>query len=249
MSTVSKAFEILSMFSKYKSEITLAEVVKVSGFSKTSAHRLLNSLVAEKSLTKSSRPARYSLGPKLFELGSLFTLHLEFPRVVLPYLVEVSKKAHGTAYLAVVDGYEALYLERVEWKHNYQGHLVLKGGRLPLTEGAGPLMLLAGMSDERIAEVVAAKGFTQHTEYSLMDLEQLMIVVSEIRHRGCAVRYDVLSRFGGSVAVPIFNKQKIVAAISVAGINREYTDEKILNKKIAILRENATLVSRDLGYS
>ena len=248
MSTVSKAFKILNMFSKYKSEITLAEVVKLSGFSKTSAHRLLNSLVAEKCLTKLSKPAKYSLGPKLFELGSLFSLHLEFPRVVLPYLVEVSKKAHGTAYLLVVDGDEALYLERVEWKHDYQGYLVLKGGRLPLTEGAGPLVLLSGMSDQRIADIVSAKGFTQHTEHSLMNLEQLMIVVDEIRHRGYAVRYDVLSRFGGSVAVPIYNKQKIVAAISVAGINQEYTDEKILNKKIAILRENAALASRDLGY-
>ena len=66
-----RAFSILGSFSLDKKEQTLSELSRAAGLAKSTCHRLVSTLIAFGYLTYDESSKYYSLGPKLFELGSV----------------------------------------------------------------------------------------------------------------------------------------------------------------------------------
>lgn len=249
MKTVIKAFKILDLFNRETPVITLSEAVSKTGFSKTTTHGLLKTLLSLNCLTKNHDNASYRLGPKLFEFGSLFIHQLSLPQIAMPYLKKIAQKTGDTAFLCVPDNNEALCLERVEGGNFVRAIILLKGGRLPLHTGTTPLSLLSGLDDEEIVKVIKAKGFKRYTDNTIQDMDQLMEKVQKVRRDGYAVSWEDLVIGIASVGAPIYDHhKKIVASISVAGLIQGFGQDRI-EDIIDLVVSNAQSISHELGYS
>ena len=64
-----RAVRLLKLFTIERSEMTLAEICKLSGLNKTTTHRLLGALQSEGLIERSAVTAAYSLGAGLMALG------------------------------------------------------------------------------------------------------------------------------------------------------------------------------------
>jgi DNA-binding IclR family transcriptional regulator len=249
MRTLAKAFEILDSFSEENPEFTLTEIVNRTGYSKTATHRLLKTLLSYNYLIRLPNTAKYRLGPKLFELGSLFINQLNLPRVARPYLEKIAKKTGDTAFFCVRDKTEALCLERIEGENTVRTFLLLKGGRLPLHTGASPLVLLAGMSDTEIYKIMKKRSFKCYTDNTIQNIDQLMGKIRKIRRDGYVISWEDLTVGVASVGAPVRDyTKKVVAAVSVAGIIQRFRPDQI-ERIVDIVTSNALFISRKIGYS
>src|SRR6195952_594311 len=91
--------------------LTLAQIVRRTGLPRSSAHRMLERLVALRWLRRDGRD--YELGMRLVELGSLAVHQDRLHRAAAPLLHELHRATGLVAHLAVLDGADVVYLDKI----------------------------------------------------------------------------------------------------------------------------------------
>src|SRR2546429_8417989 len=80
------ALPIFRAFSRAGQELGITELSRQLGLGKSTVHRLVTTLTAERLLERGSTPGRYRLGLVLYELGSRVTEHVGLHQAALPVL-------------------------------------------------------------------------------------------------------------------------------------------------------------------
>src|ERR1700734_1178223 len=91
--------------------LTLAQVVRRTGLPRSSAPRMLERLVQLRWLRRSGRD--YELGMRLVQLGSLAVHQDRLGRAARPLLGELHRATGLVVHLAVLDGPDVVYLEKI----------------------------------------------------------------------------------------------------------------------------------------
>jgi len=91
--------------------LTLAQIVRRTGLPRSSAHRMLERLVQLRWLRRSGRD--YELGMRLVELGSLAVHQDRLVRAAAPLLGELHRATGLVVHLAILDGCDVVYLDKV----------------------------------------------------------------------------------------------------------------------------------------
>src|SRR5690349_24783386 len=91
--------------------LNLAQIVRRTGLPRSSAHRLLERLVALRWLRRNGRD--YELGMRLVELGSLAVHQDRLVRAARPLLGELHRATALVVHLAVLDGSDVVYLDKI----------------------------------------------------------------------------------------------------------------------------------------
>lgn len=94
-----------------RGQLTLNEVAEYTGLPRSSAHRMLVSLVKLRWVRRDGH--RYELGMRLVELGSLAVHQAGLHRVALPSLHELHRMTGHVVHLAVLDGPDIVCLEKI----------------------------------------------------------------------------------------------------------------------------------------
>lgn len=186
--------------------LTLAQIVRRTGLPRSSAHRMLERLVQLRWLRRNGRD--YELGMRLVELGSLAVHQDRLVRAAGPLLGELHRATGLVVHLAVLDGPDVVYLEKI----GDQRIPTRVGGRQPAHCTAVGKAILA---DEHRADALDFE--VRKTKYSLASSGQLDAELTKVRAHGVAFdREESLLGFG-CVAAPIGNPGEAVAAVSVCG--------------------------------
>src|ERR1700739_3098795 len=91
--------------------LSLAQVVRRTGLPRSSAHRMLERLVQLRWLRRNGRD--YELGMRLVELGSLAVHQDRLVSAAGPLLGELHRATGLVVHLAVLDGPDVVYLEKI----------------------------------------------------------------------------------------------------------------------------------------
>ncbi|MFC4376438.1 IclR family transcriptional regulator [Nocardia halotolerans] len=205
--------------------LTLAQIVRRTGLPRSSAHRMLERLVQLRWLRREGRD--YELGIRLMELGSLAVHQDRLHRAALPFLHELHRATGFVVHLAVLDGSDVVYLDKIG------GDLAAAiptrvGGRRPAHCTAVGKAILAYAGEQRLDEVLTAQAGSR-TRYSISTKAQLDAELTKVRAHGVAVeREESLPGFG-CIAAPIGDiGQAAVAAVSVCGpLDRMLFDHRL----------------------
>src|SRR5271165_2040970 len=111
--SVGKAVAVLSAFQcTGGAMLGVSQVAERANLSKSTAHRILAVLVENGYVER--RGARYQLGRAIFELGHLVPSCRPRKRIpAMPFLIELWEYTHATVHLAILDGNDVLYLQKV----------------------------------------------------------------------------------------------------------------------------------------
>ena len=91
-SSVDKTLSILECISQHAKGLSLAEVVRLVGIPKTTAHRILEILLAREYVIWHKDSEQYSIGIKTLEIGLSGLIGQDIVEVSIPYLRELSEK-------------------------------------------------------------------------------------------------------------------------------------------------------------
>ncbi|MGE2713129.1 IclR family transcriptional regulator [Mycolicibacterium litorale] len=201
--------------------LTLAQIVRRTGLPRSSAHRMLERLVQLRWLRRNGRD--YELGMRLVELGSLAVHQDRLHRAATPLLHDLHRATGLVVQLAVLDGADVVYLEKI-------GDRMVAavpsrvGGRQPAHCTAIGKALLAYNADA--CDDVDLTN--RRTKYSIGSAAQLAAELAKTRAHGVAFdREEALPGFG-CVAAPIGGPGEAVAALSVCGpMSRMAFDQRL----------------------
>lgn len=203
--------------------LTLAQIVRRTGLPRSSAHRMLERLVQLRWLRRSGRD--YELGMRLVELGSLAVHQDRLVRAAGPLLGELHRATGLVVHLAVLDGPDVVYLDKV-------GDSPLTpmptrvGSRQPAHCTAVGKAILAYRDGDAPVDLRVRK-----TKYSIATGSQLAVELSRVRAHGVAFEREESLLGFGCVAAPIGTPgedQEVIAAVSVCGpMNRMMFDQRL----------------------
>jgi DNA-binding IclR family transcriptional regulator len=105
----------------------------------------------------------YSLGVKLIELGSAAAERLEIRQIARPALHELSEMGIGTSNLAILQGHDVLYIEKVNNADHVIQIATRVGGTVPAHMTALGKVLVAALEHEARTRWVHDHNFTPAT--------------------------------------------------------------------------------------
>jgi DNA-binding IclR family transcriptional regulator len=197
--------------------LTLAQIVRRTGLPRSSAHRMLERLVQLRWLRRSGRD--YELGMRLVELGSLAVHQDRLVRAASPLLGELHRATGLVVHLAVLDGPDVVYLEKI----GDQRIPTRVGCRQPAHCTAVGKAILAYCDQDAEVDLRVRK-----TKYSISSTSQLAVELAKVRAHGVAFEREESLLGFGCVAAPIGSPGEAVAAVSVCGpMNRMMFDQRL----------------------
>jgi DNA-binding IclR family transcriptional regulator len=200
--------------------LTLAQIVRRTGLPRSSAHRMLERLVQLRWLRRNGRD--YELGMRLVELGSLAVHQDRLHRAAVPLLHDLHRATGLVVHLAVLDGSDVVYLEKIGDRMTAAIPSRV-GGRQPAHCTAVGKAILAYSEGADAVELGGRK-----TRYSISSRSQLTAELAKVRAHGVAFdREESLPGFG-CVAAPIGEAGEAVAAVSICGpMSRMMFDQRM----------------------
>jgi IclR family KDG regulon transcriptional repressor len=224
---IERAVSILNAFSMDDPELGVTELADRLGLHKSTVHRFMVNLDAAGLVERNARTGRYRLGLHVFELGALVMQQMNLWDEALPFLEGLVHDTGETGHLAVLDGGEAIYIERVEARRALRVPSAIGRGYPAHATNLGKV-LLADLSRERVEAIIAERGLAAYTSHTITDPAELEVDLELIRRRGYAVdneEYDEGLRCIGAAVRD--HSGHVVAALGIGGPVTRITPERV----------------------
>lgn len=245
---VDRALDILECFGYGKEELGVTEMSKKLRLPKNNVFRLLATLECRGYIEQDRRSGNYRLGIKTFEVGNVFLHHLGLRRQARPVLEDLVVGCNETAYLAVIDGPEVVYILMLETTHTVRV-VPRVGRRLPAYCTAAGKVQLAYESPDRLAEIFRERPLSPATKNTPSDMRAFHAHLREVAKQGYAVDDEELDPGVRCVSAPVRDYSKrVVAALGLCGPASRFTQERIESELIPLTTEAGTRLSQRLGY-
>src|SRR5215210_9014776 len=112
VSVASRLLGLLGAFDDEHRTLTLSALARRSGLPLATAHRLVAELVTWGALTRTPE-GDYVVGRRLWDLGLLAPVQSGLRQIASPFLHDIYAATLATVHLAVRDGIEVLYVDRL----------------------------------------------------------------------------------------------------------------------------------------
>ncbi|MHC9293362.1 IclR family transcriptional regulator [Mycobacterium sp. LTG2003] len=209
----SRLLAIIAAFDERHRALTLTELAQRANLALPTASRLAGELVAGAALDR-REDGRYVIGKLLWEAGLRAPVEGRIKQVAEPFLHDVYAATLATVHLAVRDGAQVLYLERMSGRASVP-IVSTVGSRLPLhCTGVGKVLLAHAPKD---VERRALATLTRVTPYTITTPNVLVAQLEQIRRDGVATTVEEMSLGACSMAVPVIraSDDTVAAAIGV----------------------------------
>lgn len=207
--------------------VSLAELTRVSERPKASVRRVLVALVREGYVEQDPETSCYRLGIQAAVLGELAGHGADrLGEASTDSLIRLSDASSDTAFLTVRHGSYAVCARRQEGPGPIRNYALAVGDRHPLGVGAGSLAILSALSDEEVADVLAATATTRQ-RYPRFDDDTVHRLVRRSRRSGYALNDGLVIPGSWAIGVAIRDGTgRPVAALSVASIAERFHPQR-----------------------
>ncbi len=196
-------------------ELGVAELSRRLGIAKSTAHRILTTFCAKGYVQQVPETKCYRLGIRLHELGEVVAGRNQLRGLALPLLESLRAQTGETVHLAVPEGGQMFYIERLESYHGLRfSSRVARVRPIHLTSSGKAVAAF----NPAVAEAAIAQGFERRTPRTIRTAEQFLRCLAETRRRGYAYSIEEDEPGLASVEAPVLDRIRVArAAISVAG--------------------------------
>lgn len=225
MSSSSKVFAILGLFTQERPVWQPDEINEALGYTRPTGYRYVKELVEAGMLQKISA-GHYALGGRIIELD--YQLRQTDPVLLasMPAMMAVAKRSGYDLVLSVlyagprvIDIYRASGAEKLELTYG-------RGRPRPMFRSGAPKVLLAWMErgplvkiHEQLSEDIAASGMGRNWS-------EFRAYLTDIRRRGFYRSLGELQPGVGAMAVPVFNADEdCVGALAIVGSASRIAEE------------------------
>ena len=245
--SIVRALSLLEALGDNRAEVGISELSKRVDLHVSTTHRLLATLVAQGYARQDPDTGRYALGAKALHLAEAYLGQMDLRLVVRPFLERLSQTTGETANLVILDGQEALYLDKVESPQSLRIFSRI-GRRAPLHCTAVGKILLADRSKAAVDALLGRGPLERLTRNTITSLSQLRRELEKVRDEGFALDREECEDGACCIAVPVQTvRGETVAAVGVSGPAMRMHVRRI-QELVPVVVRTGRQISERLGY-
>jgi IclR family pca regulon transcriptional regulator len=249
--SLDRGLAILDLFRPTRPVLGIAEIADELGMSRSTTHRYVITLKALGYLQQVAK-RKYRLALRVTDLGMSALNATELRVHAKPYLEELRQRTSFTVNIAILDGPEILYVDRVCRVHPGQRKIDLDlapGSRLPIHCTSMGKLLVAFLPDYERRLLVTQLKLHKRGPNTITTKRGLHSELERIREERFAVNDEELAAGLYSIAAPVRNESReVVAAVNMAAHNSMISLKELVDHLRPHLVSTADRISARLGY-
>lgn len=243
---VLRALDVLTLVAESDQELRLTQVAAAMALPKSSALRYLRTLSSAGFLHHDPASDRYGMGTRLWELGQRARGRRSIRQLATPVMRDLRDLFDETVNLAVLDGFEIVYIELFESRRGLRMQTTL-GAREPVYSTALGKAILAFLPEAEVAAHLRDR-LEPRTGHTLTRLADLRRDLEKTRERGYAIDESENDEGVVCFGAPILEASgRPLAALSVSVPESRLSDQ-LRTDVCAEITKRARELSQHLGW-
>jgi len=243
--SLARGLQVMKVFDRQHAELTQAEVAERSGLPRAVVRR---SLLTLKHLGYVDVQGRaFHLTVRALDLGSSYLSSLGLSEVALPHMQRLAAKVRESTSLSILDQNDIVYIARVP-VHQVVRIGLNVGARLPAFAASMGRALLADLPDEKLEVWLKQAPLRALTPHTLCERGALRTELLQIRKQGYALVMQELEPALCSVAVPVRQGNRAVAALNIGMQFRKDIKAHVLKTILPELLQTRGAIERELSH-
>ncbi len=213
MGGLAKGLSIIEAFSAERPRLSISEAADIAELDRATARRCLLTLAE---LGYAAYDGKFfTVTPKVLRLGTACLATMPLPRIVQPFLDQMSENIGQSTSVSILDDTEIVYVARAA-QRRVMSIALMPGSRLPAYCTSMGRVLLSSLTVEDRRVLLERSAITARTPMTLTDIDVLLAEIEETAARGHAMIDQEVEVGLRSLAVPLRNARgKTVAALNV----------------------------------
>jgi IclR family pca regulon transcriptional regulator len=244
LQSFAKGLAVIRSFGPEETSMTLSEVAAKVRLTRAGARRILLTL---RSLGYVGFERRnFYLTPKILDLGYSYLATTPLWDLAEPFMQEVTNRTHESCSASVLDGTDIVYILRVPTKKIMTIRLSI-GSRLPAWCTSMGRVLLGGLDDDALDDLLTRSDITALTSRTVTDRRKLKQIIREDRASGWSLVNQELEDGLLSLSVPLVDRGgQIVAAMNVSGHAARTSPVEATRSFLPVLKQAAQRINQAL---
>ena len=227
--------------------LTLAEVARACDLNRSTARRILHTLVSQNFATTDDK--RFLPSTRILSLARSIVQQNGIWGIATRRIQAISRRFNVTASAAILDGIDVVYVARVLATRRVMTADLSVGTRLPAWATSMGRVLLANLEPERVRDILSQSTMRQLTPHTITDPEAIILRLQNAREQGYAIVDQELEMGLRSLAVPLKREDgTVIAAINVATSASLTSLQEMLSDILPVLREAAKDIEAGLDF-
>lgn len=210
-----RGLAVIRAFNGDRPAMTLSEVADAAGLTRAGARRILLTLVNLGYVNLDGR--QYRLTPRILELGFAYLSSMPIWNLAEPIMEELVDEVHESCSASVLDCPDIVYVLRIP-THKIMAISLGIGSRLPAYCTSMGRVLLSGLTDREVDDVLRKSNLRALTSRTVTDRAELKRLIADVREKGWAMVNQELEEGLISISAPIRDRSgRIIAAMNISG--------------------------------
>jgi IclR family pca regulon transcriptional regulator len=233
--SLEKGLAVIELFSAEAPELTLSQIARELNLTPGSARRVLCTLEALGYLKCEEN--RFSLTPRVLQLGFAYLSSQPLAKVVQPILMDIAIKLQVNCSVAVLDETDVVYVARATYRYiKRERDYVALGSRFPAHATSPGKVLLAALPDEELRRRYKDTTLEAFTPSTISSLKELRTELAKVREQGYAINDQETFLGLRSLAIPLRIDNHTVAALVAASKVGQVTVSGLIRDHLPVLR-------------
>ncbi len=244
---VERALAMLEAVAQEPEGLSNAEISRKLQMPKSSASYILRTLETQGYLNRDEGSGKYRVGLKILSLSRGALSGIDVREVALPIMRHLVEQTNLTCHLAILDGPEAVYIEKVE-PTGFIRMDTWVGRRMRVHATSVGKALVAHIPQERLEKIIGERPMEKRTPKTITTFPKLLKDLEKVRAQGYAVDDEENNMGARCVGAPVFNQSgTIEASIGLSGTINQ-VNAQTMPRILEHLKDAARHVSMQLGY-
>ena len=230
-----KGLAVIECFDEDHASQSITDVANRTGLERATARRCLLTLTSQGYASYDGKFFR--LTPRVLNLGHSYLAATPLPRLIQPFLEQLSGATGESASVAVLDGTEILYIARASIRRVLSINLA-PGARMPAYCTSMGRVLLAALPAPAARDTLERSELHAYTAKTKADLPTLTTELAVVAAQGFAVIDEELELGLCSIAVPLHNARgDIVAALNIGAQSARASTSHMIANFLPLMRK------------
>lgn len=246
--SVSKTLAILSTFNESTPMQRTSDIARKLHMNVSTVSRHLNTMLDWGFLERDDSTGFYCLGLEIVALAGAALQNSDVFRHAYPELQQLSYKYGVHSHMGVPRSVDVVHLISISCESTME-LLIPMGHCHPMYCSAMGRAMLAYMPPAKAQEILKNSELSKVTPETKIDLQEINHELAHTRHRGYCIVFDELAENKGSLAAPVFDRNRMpVAAISVSSSTHSLAQPHRERELAKAVMTAAGKISGKLGY-